>query len=83
MPLEVSVGHVQTILTGVEQAFFQLVLPLIYHVYHRSELDPFLYDRKFNATYVFPRHLSVEHVVFSFYTIQHSRSNRRPIKLVF
>ena len=41
MPLEVSVGHVQIISTGVGQAFLQLVLPLIYHVYHRSELDPF------------------------------------------
>ena len=63
--LEVSVGHVQTISTGVGQAFLQLVLPLIYHVYHHSKLDPFLYDHKSNATYVFPRHLAVEHVVFS------------------
>ena len=47
--------------------FLQLMLPLIYHVYHRSELDPFLYDRKSNATYAFPRHLAVEHVVFSHY----------------
>ena len=53
VPLEVSVRHVQTISTGVGQAFIQLVLPLIYHVYHRSELDPFLYDRKSNATYTF------------------------------
>ena len=59
MPLEVSVGHVQTISTGVGQASLQLVLPLIYHVYHRFELDPFLYDRKSNATYAFPRHLAV------------------------
>ena len=64
VPLEVSVGHVQTISTGVGQAFLQLMLPLIYHVYHRSELDPFLYDRKSNATYAFPRHLTVEHVIF-------------------
>ena len=40
----------------------KLVLSLIYHVYHRSELDPFLYDRKSNATYTFLRQLSVEHV---------------------
>ena len=65
VPLEVSVGHIQTISTSVGQAFLQLVLPLIYHVYHCSKLDPFLYDRKPNTTYVFPRHLSVEHVVFS------------------
>ena len=65
MSLEVSIGHVQTISTGVGRAFFQLVLPLTYHVYHRSELDPFLYARKSNATYTFPRHLTVEHVVFS------------------
>ena len=41
--------------------------PQVYepNIYHRSELDPFLYDRKSNATYIFPRHLSVEHVVFS------------------
>ena len=65
VPLEVSVGHVQTISTGVGQAFLQLVLPLIYHVYHRFELDPFLYDRKSNAKDEFSRHLSIEHVVFS------------------
>ena len=47
--LEVSVAHVQTISTGVGQAFLQLALPLISHEYHRSELDPFLYDRKSNA----------------------------------
>ena len=34
--------------------FSSIGVPLIYHAYHRSELDPFLYDRKSNATYVFP-----------------------------
>jgi hypothetical protein len=49
---EVSVAHVQTISTGVGQAFLQLVLPLAFHVYHRSKLDP-LYGHKSNATYTF------------------------------
>jgi hypothetical protein len=59
-PLEVSVGHVQTISTDVGQtflqlvlplaydvgqAFLQLVLPLAYHVYHHFRLDPFLYGQ--------------------------------------
>jgi hypothetical protein len=33
-PMEVFVGHVQTISTNVGQTFLQLVLPLTYHVYH-------------------------------------------------
>jgi hypothetical protein len=41
--LEVSVKDVQTISTGIGQVF-KLVLPLAYHVYHCSGLDPFLYD---------------------------------------
>jgi hypothetical protein len=59
------VGYVQTISTGVGQVFLQLVLPLSYYVYHRSELDFFLYVHKSNITYVF---LPIEHVFFS----QHS-----------
>jgi hypothetical protein len=57
MPLEVSVGHVQTISIDVGQAFLQFMLPLAYHVYHRSILDHFLYDFKSNTTFTFPRHL--------------------------
>jgi hypothetical protein len=49
-PLEVFVGHVQTISTDVVQVFLQLVLPLGYHIYHHSGLNPFLYDYKSNAT---------------------------------
>lgn len=37
--------------------FFQLMLSLIYYVYHRSGFDPFfLYGHKFNITYVFSQH---------------------------
>jgi hypothetical protein len=87
VPLEVSVGHVQTISNGVglEQAFLHLVLSLAYQVYHRYELNP-LYGHKSNATYAFPQNLSVEHDVFcrpTFYTIQNSRSNRHTIELDF
>jgi hypothetical protein len=42
--LEVSIGHVQTILIDAEQAFLHLVLPLAYHVYHYSGLDLFFYE---------------------------------------
>jgi hypothetical protein len=62
--LEVSVGYVQIISTSVGQAFLQLVLPLAYHVYRRSGLDPFLYGPKSNTPYAFPQHLPIVHVVF-------------------
>jgi hypothetical protein len=55
-----SVGHVQTILAGVGQAFLQLVLTLAYHIYHHSKLNLFLYGHKSNATYTFLQHLSIE-----------------------
>uniref|UniRef100_A0A0A9JIK1 Uncharacterized protein n=1 Tax=Arundo donax TaxID=35708 RepID=A0A0A9JIK1_ARUDO len=42
VPLGVFVGYAQTISTGVEQAFLQLVLPLAYHEYHHFELGPSL-----------------------------------------
>jgi hypothetical protein len=64
VPIDVSVGHAQTISIGVGQAFLELVPPLAYHVYHLSRLDQFLYDHKSNATYVFLQHLSIEHVIF-------------------
>ena len=51
MPLEVSFGQGQTTSTDIGQTFLQLVLPLGDHVYHRSELGPFLCDRKSIATY--------------------------------
>jgi hypothetical protein len=76
-PLEVSVEHVQTISTNVGQAFLQKVLLLAYLVYHHSELDPFLYGHNiylFNmSTFCRP----------ALCTMQHSRSNQCPIKLVF
>jgi hypothetical protein len=59
-PLEVFIGHVQTILTGVGQAFLQLT----YYVYHHSILDSFLYGHKSNTTYVFLQQLSDAHVSF-------------------
>ena len=62
MSLEVSFEHGQTISADVGQAFLQLVLPLDDHVYHRSELGPFLCDRKSIATYTFLQHSIVEHV---------------------
>jgi hypothetical protein len=64
VPLEVSIGHVQTITTDVGQAFLQLVLHLAYHVHHLSGLDPFLSGHRSNTTYTFPQHLFVEHVNF-------------------
>lgn len=64
MPLEVSIGHVKTILTSGGQNILQLALPLVYHVYHRSRLDHILYGHKSNVTYVVRQQLSVEHVVF-------------------
>jgi len=39
-----------------------LVLPLGDHIYHRSELGPFLCDRKSIATYALLQHSVVEHV---------------------
>jgi hypothetical protein len=60
----VSIRHIQTISTDVGQVFLQLVPPLAYHVYHHSELGPFLYDHKSNITYAFPQHLNVEQFNF-------------------
>ena len=60
MPLKVSFGHGQITSTDVGQAFLQLMLPLGDHVYHRSELGPFLCDRKSIATYAFLQHSVVE-----------------------
>jgi hypothetical protein len=83
--LEVFVGHVQTISIGVGHTFLQSVLPLAYHVYHCSRLDPFLYIHKskhthFSNTYL----LDMPSFCRSTYcTIQPSRSNCQPIKLDF
>jgi hypothetical protein len=82
----VLVGYVQTISTGVGQAFFsQLVLPLAYHIYHHFGLDLFLYDCKSNVNMHFITHLLVMSSFYrpTFCTIQYSRSNRRSIKLAF
>jgi hypothetical protein len=79
-------GGVQIISISVRQSFLQLVLPLAYYVCRRSGFDPFLYEHKSNATHVFPQHISAKHVIScrpTFYTIQHNRSNLRPIKLAF
>jgi hypothetical protein len=57
VPLEVSIEHVQTSSTVVGKGFFQLMLPLPYHIYHRSGPNPFLYGHKSNATYVFLQQL--------------------------
>lgn len=46
----------------LDKLFF---ISLAYHVYRRSELDPFLYAHKSNATYTFPQYLSIEHVAFT------------------
>jgi hypothetical protein len=64
MLMEISVGHAQTTSTDVGQAFLQLVLPVAYHIYHRPELDPFMYGQKSNTTYAVLQHLYIKHVVF-------------------
>jgi hypothetical protein len=58
---------VQTISTGVRQAFLQLMLALSYHVYHRSKFNPFLYPHKPKTTYTFPLHLSTKRFFFFLY----------------
>jgi hypothetical protein len=68
--ISIGVGYVQTISIGVGQVFLQLVVPLVYHVYHCSRLNYFLYDHKSNTIYTFSRHLSIEHDVLG----QHSAS---------
>jgi hypothetical protein len=42
--------------------FFPIDATVAYHIYHRFELNPFLYGHKFNITYAFLQHLSVEYV---------------------
>jgi hypothetical protein len=60
VPLEVSVGHVQTILIGVEQVLLPLVLPLAYTCISSSSTQSLiLYGHKSNATYAFPQHFGV------------------------
>jgi hypothetical protein len=69
--LEVSIGHVQTISTGVGQTFLQLVLSLAYHTYCRFRLDT-LYGHKSSATYAFSQHLAAEYVDCQLFVDQYS-----------
>jgi hypothetical protein len=62
LPLEVSVGHVQTISTDIGQVFVQLMLRLAYHLYHRSGLDPSY--TVINLTPIYTQYLSAEHDAF-------------------
>jgi hypothetical protein len=60
VPLEVSIGHVQTISIDVGQVFLQLVLLVIYHVYHHSELDFFSRTRRRTAHHYLKRKKRVQ-----------------------
>jgi hypothetical protein len=64
--LEVSIGHVQTISTDVGQSFLQLVLPLVYHVYHiclikRANARKLEFQRYY-AQVLFSRYSSVTYI---------------------
>jgi hypothetical protein len=42
--LDVSIIHVKTITIGIGQVFFQLMISLAYHIYHRFRLNPIFMD---------------------------------------
>ena len=71
MLLEVCVENIQIISTSVGQAFIHLVLPIAYHVYHRSRLDS-LYSHKSNVAYEFLQNLSAEHAVLGQYSASYN-----------
>jgi hypothetical protein len=89
LPTEFSVRHVQTISISIREAFLQLVLPLAYHIYHGfSLLDLISFCMATNLmqlTYFHDTYLlnMTPFCRLTFYTIQHTRSNYCPIKLVF